>query len=182
LTLLEQSEKCRGKSSPGVKKCIVVGPKNAVAVWDDEFLKWGPVSIVGGDRIKCMQAYMRDAEKAKIIQEFDEEPKCQVLILSYESFKKYIPTMKNYTTTIDLVICDEAHLLKNDTTERSKAFRGFKPFNKNTVWMGMTGTPYQNSIEEYANLIQFFCPGTLPDNYKQSICRYECNKIFLDIK
>jgi len=97
----------------------------------------------------------------------------QVLILSYETFQKYnskfMSGFLSYEENlVDLVFCDEAHVLKNSSTDRVKNLLKFKAAK---VWIGITGTPFQNNLEEICNLIEFFRKGTFgTTNYKKKYC------------
>lgn len=80
------------------------------------------------------------------------------MILSYETFKKHISNFEDgfaiYSQdSVGLVVCDEAHKLKNKGTQIVKALKEFKGAK---LWMGITGTPYQNNLDELCTLVEFF--------------------------
>jgi hypothetical protein len=53
---------------------------------------------------------------------------CQVLILSYEMFLRHSLAL-NATPLLDIIVCDEAHRLKNVTgTKTISALRSGQPF------------------------------------------------------
>ncbi|XP_035707670.1 transcriptional regulator ATRX homolog isoform X2 [Folsomia candida] len=95
--------------------------------------------------------------------------------MSYESFQKYNSSYNDgvasyQPNSVDLVICDEANVLKNDATNRVKNLITFKAPK---VWMGFTGTPYQNNVAERCNFVRFFRRGTPLDvpSYQAQHCR-----------
>lgn len=92
----------------------------------------------------------------------------QVLILSYEMFRKHSVSL-NATPLLDIMICDEAHRLKNVTgTKTMTALRfsfieislNFLSSCKATKRLVLTGTPIQNRLSELYAILQFICPDT----------------------
>lgn len=167
--MLQQSNRSRGKSSPTLRKVIVLAPKNAVTVWKDEFDKW-----CNGDICKTVVISTGQRDGLDIIDNFQRANSVHnVLILSYETFKKY---NSNYDAgftkyaegSIGLVICDEAHRLKNSDTQIVKTLKKFKGAKS---WMGITGTPYQNNLNELCTLIEFFCRDLEAYDFRNAYCK-----------
>lgn len=138
-------------------------------VWKDEFEKWCPDDICNVITITSSQK-----DGWEVVNDFGSDNSYNnVLILSYETFKKF---QKNYVdgfaaykeNSIGLVICDEAHKLKNADTDVVKTLKAFKGAK---LWMGVTGTPYQNNLEELCSLVQFFCRHLDTYNFKTNYCR-----------
>lgn len=71
----------------------------------------------------------------------------QVLILSYEAFRIHA---ERFTVpgACDLLICDEAHRLKNDATLTSRALGGLACRRR----VLLSGTPMQNHLDEVRGL------------------------------
>lgn len=67
----------------------------------------------------------------------------QVLIVSYETFRIHADRMRG-KNACDLLICDEAHRLKNDATLTNKALDGLACKRR----VLLSGTPMQNHLDE----------------------------------
>lgn len=130
-----------------------------MSVWEDEFQKWMPTEV-----IPCKIEIVRPGQKdgLDVVNKFgDADNLTNVLILSYETFQKYnsqfVEGFANYPINDQcLVICDEAHVLRNEDTGRVKNLRKFVGTN---LWLGITGTPYHNNVRELCNLVRFFYRG-----------------------
>ncbi|MCH2154322.1 MAG: SNF2-related protein, partial [Phycisphaerales bacterium] len=62
---------------------------------------------------------------------------------------------------IDLLAVDEAHYVKNRTSQRSKAVSGLAHVSQNICLM--TGTPLENEVEDFINLIDIVTPHLADD-------------------
>jgi DNA repair and recombination RAD54-like protein len=67
----------------------------------------------------------------------------QVLIISYETFRIHCERFRG-PGACDLLICDEAHRLKNDTTLTNRALDAL-PCKRRVL---LSGTPMQNHLDE----------------------------------
>ncbi len=67
----------------------------------------------------------------------------QVLIISYETFRIHADRMRG-AHACDLLICDEAHRLKNDATLTNRALDGLACKRR----VLLSGTPMQNHLDE----------------------------------
>lgn len=149
-------------------KAIIIAPKNAVTVWQDEFAKWSDDDIC-----KILKITTGQREGYAVIDDFERNSLENVMILSYETFKKYISNYEagfaRYTRdSIGVVLCDEAHRLKNEDTQIVKAL---KKFDGAKLWMGITGTPYQNNLDELCNLVEFFRRDLGAYDFKKAYCK-----------
>ena len=145
-TSIEEDQK------PTVKKVVIVCPTSLVANWDAECIKWlkGKVKttpICGDSRA--------DAESA-VKMFLAPQSRSQVLIVSYETFRIY---HERFTTesSCQLVICDEAHRLKNGETLTNQALA--KMACKRRIML--SGTPMQNHLDEFYSMVSFCNPGIL---------------------
>jgi DNA repair and recombination protein RAD54 and RAD54-like protein len=89
-----------------------------------------------------------------------------ILIVSYETQRRYSelfhPGPKSallpYSgSPCELLICDEAHKLKNSESELAKSLMAL-PAKKRVL---LSGTPMQNELSEFFNMVDFCNPGVL---------------------
>ena len=81
----------------------------------------------------------------------------QVILTTYDIVRRDFEFLS--TKEIDVLILDEAQLLKNDKTERTKVIRQMKA---NFV-LCLTGTPLENHLKEYFSLIETSIPGLVSE-------------------
>ena len=84
-----------------------------------------------------------------------------VLVTSYETLRSHANTVQKATGGIDLLVCDEAHRLKNTKgdTQTIAALRALRCDRR----VLLTGTPIQNDLGEFFAVMDFACPGLLGD-------------------
>ncbi len=151
-TLLTQGQE---KGTPTAKRCIVVCPTSLVKNWESEIIKW-----LNGD-CKCL-ALSESTRKDVIasITLFLSMPQYKVLILSYETFRIHssqFTSGKYGGSPCDLLICDEAHRLKNCETATSRSLASL-PCSRRIL---LSGTPMQNDLDEFYAMVGFANPGVL---------------------
>ena len=78
--------------------------------------------------------------------------------MSYETFRVHAPKF-SAPGSCDLLICDEAHRLKNADTLTSRAL-GALPCAARVL---LSGTPLQNRLDEFHAMVDFANPGVLGD-------------------
>eukprot|EP00112_Aurelia_sp_Birch-Aquarium-sp1_P009713 Seg2113.3 transcript_id=Seg2113.3/GoldUCD/mRNA.D3Y31 product="DNA repair and recombination protein RAD54B" protein_id=Seg2113.3/GoldUCD/D3Y31 len=111
--------------------------------WCAEFKKW-----LGDERLKTFPV-----SSSKHIEEFSKSIVYPVMIISYEMLLRYLPDVKNIK--FDMIVCDEAHRLKNFGIKTAAAITGL-----NIARMVLlTGTPIQNDLKEFYALGQLCNPG-----------------------
>lgn len=127
-----------------VQRVLIVCPKSLLPTWEREINEWAPelsVTIVHGPN--------RQRSLAR---------KHHVYITNYESVSKEIcnehgwqrPAIPEY----DLLIVDELQNLKNISTVRTSAVIGVKAKQR---W-GLTGTPMENSFDDYRTIWRVIDP------------------------
>lgn len=79
-----------------------------------------------------------------------------VMITSYGTLRRHLPLFSTQTFTI--AIFDEVHIAKNKTSQIHKALRALDAHMK----LGLTGTPIENNLFEFKNLIDIILPRYLP--------------------
>lgn len=82
-------------------------------------------------------------------------------IMSYEGCVKYMRDPHTRDTLFDVLICDEAHYVKNQKAKRSQAVEQLAK-RAEYAW-GMTGTPALSNLGEMYNLLRLFAPDSIKD-------------------
>ncbi|GER56642.1 DNA repair and recombination protein RAD54 [Striga asiatica] len=139
---------------PMVKKAIIVTPTSLVSNWEAEIKKWV------GERVKLVA--LCESTREDVVSGIDRftcpRSPLQVLIVSYETFRMH--SLKfNQSGSCDLLICDEAHRLKNDQTLTNRALAALSCKRR----ILLSGTPMQNDLEEFYSMVNFTNPGVLGD-------------------
>ncbi|THG14151.1 hypothetical protein TEA_020571 [Camellia sinensis var. sinensis] len=149
-TLLRQG--FEGK--PMVKKAIIVTPTSLVSNWEAEINKWV------GERVHLVA--LCESTRDDVVSGIDSftspRSRLQVLIVSYETFRMHSSKF-NHDGSCDLLICDEAHRLKNDQTLTNRALASLSCKRR----ILLSGTPMQNDLEEFYAMVNFTNPGILGD-------------------
>eukprot|EP00820_Chromera_velia_P018062 Cvel_27209.t1-p1 / transcript=Cvel_27209.t1 / gene=Cvel_27209 / organism=Chromera_velia_CCMP2878 / gene_product=DNA repair and recombination protein RAD54, putative / transcript_product=DNA repair and recombination protein RAD54, putative / location=Cvel_scaffold3361:10087-17071(+) / protein_length=583 / sequence_SO=supercontig / SO=protein_coding / is_pseudo=false len=147
-TLLKQGLDGR----PAVRKAVVVCPASLVSNWGNELDKW----LQG----KCPYTAVLEggSEKvAQIFKSFKYDQRSLVLIASYETFRMHVEKLEG--APVDLVICDEAHKLKNDKTRTAQAINSIQTPRR----LLLSGTPIQNDLDEFFSLVSLCNPALFGD-------------------
>ena len=144
---------------PAASKIIVCAPSSLVGQWAAEFRKWLGTSGPGG-RLRTAVVNVGGAEAAERVRDFTrpyEETRMilPVLIISYDMYRKHATVLN--ASSIDLLICDEGHRLKNIDGNATINALSAVPTPRRVI---LTGTPVQNDLEEFVALINFVAPGT----------------------
>ncbi|KAI5723300.1 hypothetical protein M8J76_003963 [Diaphorina citri] len=135
-------------------KILIVSPKSLVQNWEDEITKW-----TKGLQVR-LNVYTWTTDKAvEDIHEWNGNG--GVYIIGYQMFvamcKKTQPVdMRTFFLCPgpDVIICDEAHLLKNNKTETHKWLTQIQTRRR----IALTGTPIQNNLQELYNIVSFVQP------------------------
>ncbi|KAL7498005.1 hypothetical protein ACHAWT_008513 [Skeletonema menzelii] len=135
------------------KRVIVICPCSLVKNWDNEFTKW-----LGPGIVKTMALAESDRKTVeKNIDCFVKTKMFNVLIASYETIRTHVGRLTKYKDCCDLLVCDEAHRLKNRENQTSMALNSI-PVKRRVL---LTGTPMQNDLEEFYAMVDFTNPGIL---------------------
>jgi len=140
------------QQEPMAKKVIVVCPTSLIGNWDNEINKW----LTGG-KIRTCPLEQGPKVKSNIegfLGNWGTSP--QVLIVSYETFRTHAAKFKK-PGSCDLLICDEAHRLKNDATMTNQCLAAL-PCRRRIL---LSGTPMQNDLGEFYAMVNFINPGVL---------------------
>lgn len=126
-------------------------------------MKWlGPgavrvLALAEGDR-KTME---------KNIDTFVRTKMFPILVASYECMRTHIKRFTKYPDCCDLLVCDEAHRLKNSENQTARALNSL-PVKRRIL---LTGTPMQNDLQEFYAMVDFTNPGILgtPEEFRRKI-------------
>jgi DNA repair and recombination RAD54-like protein len=140
--------------APTVRRALIVCPTTLVNNWKNELTKWC------GERIRSLAlAEVTHDEAARDIGTFLSGFQFPVMIISYETFRIHSKKFHAKDDAVDLLICDEAHRLKNDATLTNKALAALACRRR----VLLSGTPMQNDLDEFFAMVDFTNPGVLGD-------------------
>ncbi|KAG2497992.1 hypothetical protein HYH03_004251 [Edaphochlamys debaryana] len=138
--------------APIARRAIIVCPTSLVSNWDNECTKW----LQGRLRTLAMCESSREDVVSNIGLFLHPANTYKVLIISYETFRLHAERFQ-VPHACDLLICDEAHRLKNDATLTNRAL-GNLPCKRRVL---LSGTPMQNHLDEFFAMVDFCNPGVL---------------------
>jgi DNA repair and recombination protein RAD54 and RAD54-like protein len=146
---------------PMVKRTIVVCPCSLVNNWAQEFEKWVNSRVkTEPEKIRACAIAATDKKSVtfSIAQFLHPSHPFDVMVISYETFRMYVKkfTKKN-DMCCDLLICDEAHRLKNPDALTTKALASLACRRR----VLLSGTPVQNDLDEFFAMADFTNPGVL---------------------
>ncbi|KAK7253202.1 hypothetical protein RIF29_37728 [Crotalaria pallida] len=139
---------------PMLRKAIIVTPTSLVSNWESEINKWLGPRI----HLLALCETTRQDVLSGIHNFTTTRTSLQVLIVSYETFRMHSSKFIS-ADSCDLLICDEAHRLKNDQTITNRALAAL-PCKRRIL---LSGTPLQNDLEEFFAMVNFTNPGILGD-------------------
>ena len=134
------------------RKILIVTPSSLLKNWENEFRKW-----LGSERVT-----IHIADTGDKVSQFRSYTTAPILMLSYEMLVRTAAELAQITW--DLVVCDEAHRMKNATIKTSSCLAQIQCASK----LLLTGTPVQNDLGEFYNLVDLACPGVLGSRAKFS--------------
>ena len=141
------------------RKGVIVCPSSLVMNWKNEIKKWFPDSLYYST-VFVKSNHQSDSHVFQFIHSSPESR--PLMIISYELFRSFNEAL-NTLTTLDYLLCDEGHRLKNAYGTKTIDALSSCIATKRIV---MTGTPIQNNLEELYSIVQFVCPfflGTLEE-------------------
>lgn len=152
-------------SQMNIKTFLIICPPGLIYSWMDEIYKW----LKNIDVEEIVKVY--DLPKTNKLYNITNIAtwKCKggILILSYENFKSLVNCKQDdlresfFHTLVnpgpDVVILDEGHYIKNTNTKLLKSLIQIRTKRR----IVLTGTPMQNSLNEYYTLVNFVKPNIL---------------------
>ncbi|XP_034539868.1 transcriptional regulator ATRX-like [Notolabrus celidotus] len=143
------------------RTALVVCPLNTILNWINEFKQWQ--ENMGQEKVKVAElATLKPAERIRALQKWQREG--GVIIMGYEMYRNLslaqkisnVDGKKEIRRLLvdpgpDIVVCDEGHILKNESSKISKAMNAIKTRRR----VVLTGTPLQNNLTEYHCMVNF---------------------------
>lgn len=142
-------------------KGIVVCPSSLKINWQLEYQRWvddAPTKVISGSKKKRVESYVD-------FQDGDYK----MLFMSYETLRADIDTLLEIVESIDVLIVDEAHRLRNYRSKQSKALYRLGKISKSIY--PMTGTPAVNHPSDVYGILKLLNPSKF-SSYWQFIERY----------
>lgn len=130
---------------------VIVVPSSTMDNWDNEMAKWSPQLVVA-------KYYGSQEERRALRISFGKAGGLKgvdVILTTYHTVAASPEERKMFRTIVtDYVVFDEAHMLKNMTTQR---YEYLSKINANRRLL-LTGTPLQNNLMELMSLLCFVMP------------------------
>lgn len=149
LAYLKERNLCRGTH-------LIVVPSSTLDNWDNELAKWCPALVV--------ERYYGSISERRSLRIHWSKTKLEgidVLLTTYNMVAASPEERKMFRVTkIHYVIYDEAHMLKNMTTQRYQQLAQINAISR----LLLTGTPLQNSLLELMSLLCFVMPTMFAKN------------------
>lgn len=123
-----------------VEKVLIIAPKSVLEQWASEIEKWWPNCPLG--------VYVNPS---KIHFAVD------ICIVNYEKLER----MNLESTLWDLIVCDEAHRIKNPKSKRSVKLKQIPTMYK----LALTGTPITNKPNDLFNILHWLNPTYVGESY-----------------
>lgn len=125
---------------------LVVAPKSVLLQWKDQLEYWYP---------EC-KGKVQLFENGKVAPK-----KGMITITNYETFVSETKLQQFKSFTWDLIICDEAHKIKNHKSKRTIAVKSIPA----TRHWAMTGTPILRLVDDLFSILQFMNPMYVTQSY-----------------
>ncbi|KAI0602873.1 hypothetical protein F4775DRAFT_587406 [Biscogniauxia sp. FL1348] len=142
-----------------VSRTLILCPSTLVNNWMDELLFWSPEGHYLGPFYK-LDSTSRFDERQHTIQNWGARG--GILIIGYHLFKRYMKHQhfaKILHENPNIVVADEAHMLKNPRSQLHEATANFKT----KIRIALTGSPLANNVEEYYSMINWVANNYLGD-------------------
>ncbi|RYC58078.1 hypothetical protein CHU98_g8124 [Xylaria longipes] len=140
-------------------RTLVLCPATLVNNWLDELLSWLPENHGLGDIFK-VDAIMSAEQRNQAIRTWGELG--GIMIIGYNLFKAFfddIDMREIFLERPNIVIADEAHMMKNPKAKTHVAAANFRTVSR----VALTGSPLANNVEEYYSMIDWVAPNYLGD-------------------
>lgn len=151
----------------GLKTALIVTPVNVLHNWRQEFAKWRPFDLDPLPVFMLEDVSRENTERARLLTKWRKNG--GVLLIGYAAFRnlslgKYVKEKavaddicEALQSGPDLLICDEAHMIKNTKADITQALKQVKTQRR----IALTGSPLQNNLMEYYCMVDFVREGFL---------------------
>ena len=126
-----------------IRSVLVACPKSLLAVWERELLRWAPEL---GVAVLSPPGRIRDQAWGTVAG------RRHVLVTNYEQLRE--PAAALRASTLDLVVADEAHRLRNFGAHVTA---GIDRLPRRRFW-ALSGTPLERDLEDLATLLSLVEP------------------------
>lgn len=124
---------------------VIFCPKSLLFNWEVELKKWCPLLQVRSFRDDIV------GNKNLILQHLKGN---NIHLVSYSEANKFCKILMDEELSVDLLIADEAHKLRNDT---SKLNRLIETVTRTRTWL-LTGTPLERDTKDIKNILTLLEP------------------------
>ncbi|KAK4456187.1 protein chromatin remodeling 20 [Podospora aff. communis PSN243] len=140
-------------------KTLILCPSGLVDNWNEEISIWGN-GMLG--QVRKLDALLPVNERIKMVKEWDEEG--GILLIGYKIFTSMVwddnlGLRHTLETAPSIVVADEAHQLKNPSSQRHQACSNFKTMSR----IALTGSPLTTNVMNYYAMINWVAPNYLAD-------------------
>ena len=136
-----------------VRRALVVAPNSVVTSWQRHFHEWAPELLA--------YRLQGSPDDRRLLWRAYADHQFHVGIIPYRSFT--LDARKRLPPDVDVLIADEAQNIKNPGTQQSRSLAKQRAKRR---W-ALTGTPLENSLPEFAALLQFVDRQALPRSWNQ---------------
>ncbi|KAI1180338.1 hypothetical protein F4777DRAFT_311572 [Nemania sp. FL0916] len=140
-------------------KTLILCPATLVNNWVDEMLSWLPENHGLGEIFK-IDAILSVEQRNQAVQSWNTVG--GIMIIGYNLFKTFTEDVNMRDIFLEgpnIIIADEAHLMKNPTSKTHVAAANFRALSR----VALTGSPLANNVEEYYSMINWVAPNYLGD-------------------
>ncbi|KAJ2988046.1 hypothetical protein NUW58_g4182 [Xylaria curta] len=141
-------------------RTLILCPATLVNNWLDEMRSWLPEGHELGDLFK-VDAIQSTEQRNQTVQTWSDLG--GVMIIGYTLFKAFIDDedmREVFLKRPNIVIADEAHMMKNPKSKTHVAAANFRTVTR----VALTGSPLANNVEEYFSMINWVAPNYLGDS------------------
>lgn len=137
-------------------RVLIATPSSLTRNWENEVNKW----------LKCERMYAYVVGGKQKLCSYSKQQHVPFVIASYEFLLANVAEFQSLK--FDMLVCDEGHRLKNESTKVVAALRELNIPRRVII----TGTPVQNDLREFYSLVEFVNPGIF-GNYEEFHLHFE---------